>query len=95
MKTMCRFYQSRPLTWTNKTTGEIKSGWLQDFDLDQGNGMRQFQGEVMRMNQGEVVAPGDYEVDFFLEKSGNGRINVSFLNYRPIKVDNKPQAIAS
>lgn len=93
MKTLCKFYDSRPLSWTNKTTGEVKSGWLQPFDLDQGQGVRVLQSEVMRMNKGEVVAAGEYEVDFQIEKSNNGRINITFLAYRPLKTDNKPQVV--
>lgn len=95
MKALCKFYDARPLTWTNKNTGEIKNGWIQPYDLDQGASLRQLQGEIMRMNKGEVVAPGEYEVDYFLEKSNNNRLNLTFINYRPIKVENKPQAIAS
>lgn len=94
MKTLCRFYDARALTWTNKTTGEIKNGWIQPYDLDQGQGARQFQGDVMRMNKAEVVAAGDYEVDFQLEKSNNGRLNILFINYRAINAG-KPQAVAS
>jgi len=78
MKTLVKFYPVRSLSWTNKTSGEVKHGFLQPYDLDQGANYRPFQGEVMRMNQAECVAPGVYECEVFLEKQSNGRIDVRF-----------------
>ncbi len=95
MKALCKFYDARPLSWTNAKSGEIKSGWIQPYDLDQGHGIRLLQGEIMRMKEGEVVASGEYEVDYQLEKSNNNRLNLTFIKYRPIKMDNKPQVVNS
>lgn len=93
MKALCRFFPAESLEWTQKTTGEIKRGWLQKYDLDMGPGMRVLQSEVMRMNQGQILAPGEYEVDFYLEKDRRNLLQVVFLNTRMVKPDQKPQAV--
>jgi len=93
MKTLVKFYDARQLSWTDKRTGEVRTGWLQPFDLDQGPNVRQLQAEIMRLNKAEVVSAGEYETDFYLEKQQSGRLDVRFLSLRPIRAD-KPAQVA-
>ncbi|MBU2790758.1 hypothetical protein HF288_02195 [Acidithiobacillus caldus] len=95
MKTLVKFYEARQLSWVDKRTGESRTGWLQPFDMEQGQGIRPLQAEAMRMNRSEVVSPGDYEADFYLEKQNSGRLDVRFLNVRPIRAEgSKPAQVA-
>ena len=91
MKAFAKFYSARPLSWTNKTTGELKTGFLQPYDLDQGIGVRPLQAEIMRNTAGECLPAGDYEVEFFIEKSRNNALAVTFVSSRPVKVDKPVQ----
>ncbi len=93
MKALCRFYPADVIEWTKKDTGEVKRGWKQAYDLDQGAGVRVFQGEAMHMIQGDVAAPGEYEVEFAIEKDRRGFVGVRFISKRLVKADSRPQAV--
>ena len=93
MKSVCRFYPAQVLEWKKKDTGEVKRGWLQKYDLAQGSGVRTLQNEIMHMNQAQVLAPGEYEVEFILDKDRRGFLVLEFLDKRLMKSDAKPQAV--
>jgi hypothetical protein len=101
MKSMCHFYELETIDYIAKDAKPDAQGVLpvskmykQPFDLDQGPGARAYQGQVMRRAPQLALAPGDYEVTWYLDtdrKTLGPAINIT--SSRLVKADAKPQLV--
>jgi len=93
-KALATFYPVESFEFTDKATGQIKKLFKQPYDLDQGPGVRVLQTSLMRSSEAASLAPGDYEVDYYLELDRKGFLQVHLTSSQVIKAIPKPHAVA-
>ncbi|MDD2657529.1 MAG: hypothetical protein PHD04_02605 [Candidatus Pacebacteria bacterium] len=103
MKSMAHFYDLETIEYFAKDAVPDAQGELplsrmykQPFDLDQGAGARVFQGHVMRRHPKLALAPGDYEVTWYLEPDRKTLApSINITSTRLVKSDARSPASVS